>query len=304
MLGGNIGQPLIEHLTELTPAHRVVDELSELQLPTLSRGTTVAVYTNVTADHLDRHGTLEAYRRGQEAARGDGRPTGHSWSTPRTRSSRPTRQSRVRTVTYRRSAPVRVGWASSTAGSSRTPSRHWPAGRGRLGRTGRGRPDHAGGRARDPGRPQRLERHGRDRHGLLFGLEPELIRAAASAFTGVEHRLEPVATIDGVRFINDSQGTQPDAVWPPPCLRRADRAHRRRPGQGHRPVRARTGRRRASGRGRAHRRERAGPGVRVPGRRSCPDRARAGPRDRCRAAPMRSPAKPEPCPGPSSPRCS
>ncbi len=48
--------------------------------------------------------------------------------------------------------------------------------------------------------------------GLLFGIEPDAIRAAATAFTGVEHRLEPVATIDGVRFINDSQGTQPDAV--------------------------------------------------------------------------------------------
>src|SRR5207342_3550486 len=55
--------PLIERLDELTPAHRVVDELSELQLPTLSHGTTVAVYTNVTSDHLDRHGTLEGYRR-------------------------------------------------------------------------------------------------------------------------------------------------------------------------------------------------------------------------------------------------
>ena len=29
---------------------------------------------------------------------------------------------------------------------------------------------------------------------------------------GVEHRLEPVAMVDGVRFVNDSQGTQPDAV--------------------------------------------------------------------------------------------
>src|SRR6185503_5017316 len=62
VLGGNIGVPLVERLPELTPRHRVVLELSELQLPTLSRGTTVAVYTNVTADHLDRHGTLEAYR--------------------------------------------------------------------------------------------------------------------------------------------------------------------------------------------------------------------------------------------------
>ena len=43
--------------------HRVVIELSELQLPTLSRGTTVAVYTNVTSDHLDRHGIVDAYRR-------------------------------------------------------------------------------------------------------------------------------------------------------------------------------------------------------------------------------------------------
>jgi len=62
ILGGNIGIPLVERLTELTPEHRVVIELSELQLPTLSRGTTVAVYTNVTSDHLDRHGSVAAYR--------------------------------------------------------------------------------------------------------------------------------------------------------------------------------------------------------------------------------------------------
>src|SRR5207249_2379553 len=48
--------------------------------------------------------------------------------------------------------------------------------------------------------------------GLLFGIAPPAIREAAASFRGVEHRLEPVALIDGVRFINDSQGTQPDAV--------------------------------------------------------------------------------------------
>jgi UDP-N-acetylmuramoylalanine--D-glutamate ligase len=62
LFGGNVGTPIVDRLTELTPDHRVVYELSELQLPTLSRGTTVAAYTNVTADHLDRHGTLAAYR--------------------------------------------------------------------------------------------------------------------------------------------------------------------------------------------------------------------------------------------------
>jgi UDP-N-acetylmuramoylalanine--D-glutamate ligase len=47
---------------------------------------------------------------------------------------------------------------------------------------------------------------------LVFGLPIEAIRRAAAEFRGVEHRLEEVATIDGVRFVNDSQGTQPDAV--------------------------------------------------------------------------------------------
>jgi UDP-N-acetylmuramoylalanine--D-glutamate ligase len=48
--------------------------------------------------------------------------------------------------------------------------------------------------------------------GLLFGVAPDAIRRAAAAFRGVEHRLEEVAIVDGVRFVNDSQGTQPDAV--------------------------------------------------------------------------------------------
>ena len=48
--------------------------------------------------------------------------------------------------------------------------------------------------------------------GLLFGIAPDAIERAAAGFGGVEHRLEPVGVFDGVRFVNDSQGTQPDAV--------------------------------------------------------------------------------------------
>jgi UDP-N-acetylmuramoylalanine--D-glutamate ligase len=47
---------------------------------------------------------------------------------------------------------------------------------------------------------------------LLFGVAPDAIRRAAAGFRGVEHRLEEVDIVDGVRFVNDSQGTQPDAV--------------------------------------------------------------------------------------------
>ena len=62
VLGGNIGRPLIEEVQHLAPADWAVLELSELQLPTISRGAEVAVYTNIAADHLDRHGSVEAYR--------------------------------------------------------------------------------------------------------------------------------------------------------------------------------------------------------------------------------------------------
>jgi UDP-N-acetylmuramoylalanine--D-glutamate ligase len=48
--------------------------------------------------------------------------------------------------------------------------------------------------------------------GMLFGIAPDAIRRAAAGFTGVEHRLQSVGLIDDVRFVNDSQGTQPDAV--------------------------------------------------------------------------------------------
>jgi UDP-N-acetylmuramoylalanine--D-glutamate ligase len=48
--------------------------------------------------------------------------------------------------------------------------------------------------------------------GRLFDVAPGAIRQAVERFPGVEHRLETVATVDRVRFVNDSMGTQPDAV--------------------------------------------------------------------------------------------
>jgi len=62
VVGGNIGTPLVERAESLDENSWAVLELSELQLPTISRGADVAVYTNILADHLDRHGTVAAYR--------------------------------------------------------------------------------------------------------------------------------------------------------------------------------------------------------------------------------------------------
>jgi UDP-N-acetylmuramoylalanine--D-glutamate ligase len=80
-VGGNIGQPLIEHLEEIEPQDIAVMELSSFQLEYFAPWPTavtanrpasllldpkgwsppVAAILNVTPNHLDRHGTMEAY---------------------------------------------------------------------------------------------------------------------------------------------------------------------------------------------------------------------------------------------------
>ncbi len=60
-VGGNIGNPLIANVDEMTPDDVVVMELSSFQLELMSCSPDVAVVLNVTPNHLDRHGTMEAY---------------------------------------------------------------------------------------------------------------------------------------------------------------------------------------------------------------------------------------------------
>ena len=197
VLGGNIGIPLVERLPELTARHRVVIELSELQLPTLSRGTTVAVYTNVTSDHLDRHGSLEGYRAAKRRLAELVDPAGAlvlNGDDPVVATY--AEDARARVIDYRLGAPAPggVGFVD-----------------GRIVADG-GTDIMAADELAIPGRHNVSNALAAIAVGLAAALAPEVIRRAAMAFTGVEHRLEPVATVDGVRFVNDSQGTQPDAV--------------------------------------------------------------------------------------------
>jgi UDP-N-acetylmuramoylalanine--D-glutamate ligase len=207
LLGGNIGWPLIERLPGIGPRHRVVLELSELQLPTLSKGTDVAVYTHVTSDHLDRHGDVEAYRavkrrlaellpEGGVLVRNDDDPVVRGYGAAPGR----------RLVRYTLAAPpggglgVVDGWVVA--------DRLVPA----------DGLDPADGRILPlediplPGEHSISNVLAATAVGLLHGISPEIVRSAVRDFPGVEHRLELVATVEGVRYVNDSQGTQPDAV--------------------------------------------------------------------------------------------
>ena len=213
ILGGNLGRPLVERLADIRPDDRVVVELSELQLPTLSRGTHVAVYTNVTSDHLDRHGSLANYRRvkrrlaelvdpaGALVLNADD-PTVAAYAGLGTAPA----------LLYRLERPIAGGlgivddWIVA-AGVERLEL----AGGGRAA-TGPGGRIMPLAELRLPGRHNVSNALAAIGAALLFGLAPDAIRSAAATFAGVEHRLEPVGELDGVRFVNDSQGTQPDAV--------------------------------------------------------------------------------------------
>ena len=59
--GGNIGDPLISYVDEMKPEDIAILEISSFQLDQMSISPNVAAILNITPNHLDRHGTMEAY---------------------------------------------------------------------------------------------------------------------------------------------------------------------------------------------------------------------------------------------------
>jgi UDP-N-acetylmuramoylalanine--D-glutamate ligase len=194
-VGGNIGTPLIERVAELGAGHWAVLELSELQLPTISRGADVAVYTNIGADHLDRHGTVEAYRavkrRLAELSAERGTVVLND-DDPGCRELGVLLDGDVR----------RYGFAGENlAATVRDGSILLD-----------GQPLMALGDVPLPGRHMIMDVMAAALGASLAGAEPTAIAAGIRAFRGVPHRMETVGEQRGVRFVNDSQATIPMAA--------------------------------------------------------------------------------------------
>src|SRR5215211_6691905 len=60
-VGGNIGDPLINYVDGMKPMDIAILELSSFQLEQMTISPNIAAILNVTPNHLDRHGTMEAY---------------------------------------------------------------------------------------------------------------------------------------------------------------------------------------------------------------------------------------------------
>jgi UDP-N-acetylmuramoylalanine--D-glutamate ligase len=197
-LGGNIGQPLIEQVGTLGPDTWAVIELSELQLPTISRGAAIAVYTNIAADHLDRHASEAAYRAVKARLAELTVPTGRvvlNADDPGCRDLGARLPGGalawygLETSEHALSASLSDGWL--LVGGERTlPAADVPL----------------------PGRHMLADALAAALGATLAGAEVEAIAAGIRGFGGVPHRLEQVGEWGGVRWVNDSQATIPLAA--------------------------------------------------------------------------------------------
>ena len=198
VLGGNIGTPLIERAATLGPSDWAVLELSELQLPTISRGADVAVYTNIGEDHLDRHGSVAGYRavKGRLAElSADGGRVILNRDDPGSRelaSALPA--ARIEWYGLEPSDGLAAhlsmdGWLV-LGGERLLPAAEVPI----------------------PGRHLLADVLAAALGARAAGAAGSDIADAVREFRGVPHRLELVAERDGVRWVNDSQATIPLAA--------------------------------------------------------------------------------------------
>jgi len=198
LVGCNIGTPLIEEVESLGQKDWAVVELSELQLPTVSRGADIAVYTNIGADHLDRHATPEAYRAVKARLAELSAPTG------RVVLNADDPGCRELGARLPGAALAWYGLDAATSDLAACLADSWL--------TVRGNPLLMASDLLVPGRHLLSDALAAALAADLAGVAPAAIAEGLRSFSGVAHRLEPLGEWRGVRWFNDSQATIPVAA--------------------------------------------------------------------------------------------
>jgi UDP-N-acetylmuramoylalanine--D-glutamate ligase len=204
-VGGNIGDVLLDMLPKIRPSDRVVMELSSFQLELMTFSPEIGVVLNITPNHLDRHGTMEAYTDAKAHIVTHQDPIHGKAVLGRDDAGSRSLEERV---------PGRLLWFSAR---EMVADGVFLAGQ-RLVITGSASPD---------GAPivigERSEIQLRGEHNVLnvlaacaitgaASVKPDVMMAAIREFQGVPHRLEPVRTVNDITYVNDSIATAPERV--------------------------------------------------------------------------------------------
>ncbi|MGB0630310.1 MAG: UDP-N-acetylmuramoyl-L-alanine--D-glutamate ligase [Alphaproteobacteria bacterium] len=201
-IGGNFGPPVLG-LDPVDADDTVVLELSSYQLDLIDNAAfDVAVFLNLTPDHLDRHGDMDGYVAAKKRI---------------FRNSRGARQIAVIGVDDAHGTAIaaelsgRPGWVVIPVSAGQPADQGVSVIDGALS-------DRDGHGCDISGIETLRGRHNWQNAAAAWavaraqGIEPDVIAQAFGSFGGLPHRLEAVATIDGIRFVNDSKATNGEAA--------------------------------------------------------------------------------------------
>ncbi|HDS83709.1 MAG TPA: UDP-N-acetylmuramoyl-L-alanine--D-glutamate ligase [Phycisphaerales bacterium] len=187
-LSGNIGhRPLLGLLDELTEEDLVVLEISSFQLEQLARiqkGPYAAVITNLTPNHLDRHGTFETYCRVKETLF----------------KYQPLNVQRPCLSVFNAEDTITGAWYTKY---------HDQPGRTCLAFSADDVPERLLTAFQCPGRANRSNLAAALAVASHFRIAPDRIAAAVTTFSPLDSRLQLVAEKNGVRWYDDSKATTP-----------------------------------------------------------------------------------------------
>ena len=200
VLAGNIGTPLIAQVEKTTDETITVAELSSFQLELIeSFRPNIAVFLNLTPDHLDRHKTLDAY----------GAAKARIFANQTKNDSAVLNADDAASAAY---APAlsRVLWFSRK--KMVMPGAYVRDGKIVFAHHGEEELIISVSQVPLPGAHNLENVLAAVVATRLAGVRPTQIEAGIKSFAGVEHRLEFVAEINGVRYYNDSKATNVDAT--------------------------------------------------------------------------------------------
>jgi UDP-N-acetylmuramoylalanine--D-glutamate ligase len=200
ILAGNIGTPLISCVERMTHDMVTVVELSSFQLELIQNfRTDISVFLNLTADHLDRHHTMELYSKAK--ARIFENQTEEDFALLNADDPATTPLAPTRPHVYWFSRKQRAAQGAFLRGDDIV-----------FRNDGKEEVVLKRDEVPLPGTHNLENVLAAIAAGRILGVSAKAVAEGVRSFAGVEHRLEFVAEINGVRYFNDSKATNVDAT--------------------------------------------------------------------------------------------